>query len=204
MQALSVRPADNACRDAAADRYRDRRTGVETVDEEGIARVCPFDPIVRNSRACLLLVNYPRCACLRTTSTSLPTKYAGSPLSHTYVRCRARRRVLTRCIVRIYIRRDMLVFKATNLIQSLSSLPRCLRDRGSWSLPLNRHRGGISIQRQTHKAAKGLSASADFRSLEQSRPGTVTCRSFVYGGYCAGIEFSKLALNSRFSLAVST
>lgn len=152
MQALSVRPADNACRDAAADRYRDRRTGVETVDEEGIARVCPFDPIVRNSRACLLLVNYPRCACLRTTSTSLPTKYAGSPLSHTYVRCRARRRVLTRCIVRIYIRRDMLVFKATNLIQSLSSLPRCLRDRGSWSLPLNRHRGGISIQRPTTNA----------------------------------------------------
>lgn len=49
----------------------------------------------------------------------------------------------------------------------------------------------------------GLFASADFRSLEQSRPGTVTCRSFVYGGYCAGIEFSRLALNSRFSLAVS-
>ena len=64
MQALSVRPADNACRDAAADRYRDRRAGVGTVDEEGITRVCPFDPIVRNSRACLLLVNYPRRACL--------------------------------------------------------------------------------------------------------------------------------------------
>lgn len=53
------------------------------------------------------------------------------------------------------------------------------------------------------KLRGGLFASADFRSLEQSRPGTVTCRSFVYGGYCAGIEFSRLALNSRFSLAVS-
>lgn len=82
-----------------------------------------------------------------------------------------------------------------------------LRDRGSWSVELNRHRDGISIQQPTTNAQScgrgGLFASADFRSLEQSRPGTVTCRSFVYGGYCAGIEFSRLALNSRFSLAVS-
>lgn len=137
MQALSVRPADNACRDAAADRYRDRQTGVETVDEEGIARVCPFDPIVRNSRACLLLVNYPRCACLRTTSTSLPTKYAGSPLSHTYVRCRARRRVLTRCIVRIYIRRDTYTgfqgHKSYTVVVVVASVAFVIVGHGRWN-----------------------------------------------------------------------
>lgn len=73
MQALSVRPADNACRDAAADRCRDRRTGGGTVDEEGIARVCPFDPIVRNSRACLLLVNYPDARAFQPPFLSPPT-----------------------------------------------------------------------------------------------------------------------------------
>lgn len=154
MQALSVRPADNACRDAAADRYRDRRTGVETVDEEGIARVCPFDPIVRNSRACLLLVNYPRCACLRTTSTSLPTKYAGFPLSHTYVRCRARRRVLTplHC-PDLHTSRYVYSFSRPQILHSRCR--RCLgglRDRGSWSVELNRQRDGISIQQPTTNA----------------------------------------------------
>lgn len=37
MQALSVRPADNACRDAAADRCRDRRTGGGTKRESRVS-----------------------------------------------------------------------------------------------------------------------------------------------------------------------
>lgn len=55
--------------------------------EEGITRACPFDPIARNSRACLLLVNHPRHACLPTPPPSLGVHLTA------YLCCLARRRI---------------------------------------------------------------------------------------------------------------
>lgn len=155
MQALSVRPADNACRDAAADRYRDRRTGVETVDEEGIARVCPFDPIVRNSRACLLLVNYPRCACLRTTSISLPSDQVRwlSPVAYLRTMSRETSRTNALHCPDLHTSRYVYSFSRPQILHSRCR--RCfagLRDRGLWSVQLNRHGDGISIQQSTTNA----------------------------------------------------